>query len=641
MPSTDLEQHLLELVNDARLDPMGNAARYISSYSPLTSPIADIQSAFNFFGVNGPALLSAFQALTPAEPLAWSDPLATAARNHSNAMIAANLQSHQLPGEPDPGTRMANAGYAPAGTFAWAENIFAASTSTLQEHAAFMVDWGPGPNGMQNPPGHRTTIMSPDYREVGIGLVQAPVQSNTGPFTVTQDFGSRGASGVFLLGVARNDTDGNAFYTPGEGLATLNIGITGGGSTTSSSSGGYALQTSLTGARTITLTGAGLASQVTIAANLVSGHNYKIDVIDGTALHTTLSGIISGPVTTVRGLGLTGLTLTTGTGAQLLFGSKGNDTLNAGADGDFLDGGLGGDALDGGAGFDLASWLSQTSGLTLNLANQGLNAGAAAGDTVANMEALYLTNSADTFTAGATGMFVYGFGGTDTLTGSSLSDFIDGGAGGDTINAGGGFDYVSYNSSSGAVTLNLQTPASNTGAAAGDAISNADAYILTEFGDTFIGLAGGQNIVFGYGGNDTLTGGLNTNNWFFGGEGNDRMVGGLWSDLYVGDNGADTLVPVTPTPLAGSSVFGFSPGVDSIELSRSAFGLSAGYAVANGTTFRSGIAPTNTVASPTFLYYTDSGLLYFDPDGTGATVATLLMQFAGAPALGAGDFDLV
>jgi Ca2+-binding RTX toxin-like protein len=238
-------------------------------------------------------------------------------------------------------------------------------------------------------------------------------------------------------------------------------------------------------------------------------------------------------------------------------------------------------------------------------------------------------------------MFVYGFGGTDTLTGSSLSDFIDGGAGGDTINAGGGFDYVSYNSSSGAVTLNLQTPASNTGAAAGDAISNADAYILTEFGDTFIGLAGGQNIVFGYGGNDTLTGGLNTNNWFFGGEGNDRMVGGLWSDLYVGDNGADTLVPVTPTPLAGSSVFGFSPGVDSIELSRSAFGLSAGYAVANGTTFRSGIAPTNTVASPTFLYYTDSGLLYFDPDGTGATVATLLMQFAGAPALGAGDFDLV
>jgi Ca2+-binding RTX toxin-like protein len=187
----------------------------------------------------------------------------------------------------------------------------------------------------------------------------------------------------------------------------------------------------------------------------------------------------------------------------------------------------------------------------------------------------------------------------------------------------------------------LQTPASNTGLAAGDAISNADAYILTEFGDTFIGLTSGQNIVFGYGGNDTLVGGFNANNWFFGGDGNDRMVGGGVADLFVGDSGADTIVPVTGTPIAGSSVFGFTPGTDTIEISRSAFGLSAGYAVTTGSTFAAGTSPANTVASPTFLYYTDLGLLYFDPDGTGSTSATLLMQIAGAPALAASDFHLV
>jgi Ca2+-binding RTX toxin-like protein len=330
-----------------------------------------------------------------------------------------------------------------------------------------------------------------------------------------------------------------------------------------------------------------------------------------------------------------------GNGNDIINALGGDDTITAHGGNDFIDGGAGGDALDGGAGFDLASWLSQTSGLTLNLANQALNAGSAAGDTVANIEAFYLTNSADTFTAGATGVFVYGFGGSDTLTGSSQPDFIDGGPGGDTIDAGGGFDYVSYNSSTAAVTLNLQTPAANTGDAASDMISNADAYILTEFADTFIGLASGQNIVFGFGGNDTLTGGFNANNWFFGGDGDDRMAGGGGADLYVGGTGADSIALATPTPIAGSSVFGFETGVDQIEISRSVFGLSAGYVVTPGTTFVSGAAPVATVAAPTFFYYTNLGLLYFDPDGTGATAASLLMQMAGASALAASDFHLV
>ena len=324
-----------------------------------------------------------------------------------------------------------------------------------------------------------------------------------------------------------------------------------------------------------------------------------------------------------------------------LIGTSQSDTIKGLAGNDYIVGGGGADNIDGGPGFDLASWLDQTSGLTLNLANQALNAGSALGNTVTNVEAFYLTAFVDSFTGGSTGVFVYGFDGNDKITGSSVSDIIDGGPGADTINAGGGFDYVSYYSSAAGVTLDLKNPANNTGDAKGDVITNAEAYILTSKDDTFVGTDSGQNIVFGYEGNDTFKGGFNANNWFFAGDGNDRMVGGGVQDLFVGGNGADTIVLATPKPIAGSSVFDFTPGTDVLEISRAAFGLSAGYSVSAGSTLVSGTGPVATTAQPTFFYYTNLGLLYFDPDGTGSTAATLLAQFDTHPALTAADFHLV
>jgi hypothetical protein len=103
----------------------------------------------------------------------------------------------------------------------------------------------------------------------------------------------------------------------------------------------------------------------------------------------------------------------------------------------------------------------------------------------------------------------------------------------------------------------------------------------------------------------------------------------------------DTIVPVTPTPIAGSSVFNFTPEQDQLEISRATFGLSAGYAVTNGSTLVSRTNPTAPTAQPTFFYYTDSGLLYFDQDGAGASAASLLMQLDQHPALSPSDFNLV
>jgi Ca2+-binding RTX toxin-like protein len=373
-------------------------------------------------------------------------------------------------------------------------------------------------------------------------------------------------------------------------------------------------------------------------------NSYIVDVrvSDGTLFDDQ---VLTVDVTQIPGVHLvgddTGNTLTGTEGDDTLIGAGGNDIIHGLGGNDFLEGDAGADTIDGGNGFDLASWLPETSGLTLDFTNQANNAGSAAGDTVTNVEAFYLTNSADHFTGADSFAFVYGFGGDDTITGSSVSDIIDGGPGADTIDGGGGFDYVSYYSSANPVTLDLANPANNTGDAHGDVITNAEAYILTSHDDTFVGTNSGQNIVFGYEGNDTLTGGFNANNWFFGGDGDDRMVGGGVQDLYVGGNGADTIVPVTPTPMAGSSVLGFTPGQDQIEISRSAFGLSDSYALTSGSTFVSGSTPLENTAAPTFVYYSDLGILYFDPDGSSAHAATLLMQFDTHPALAPTDFHLV
>jgi uncharacterized protein YkwD len=237
---TNLEQLYLELINDARLDPIGNAARYITSYSPLTSSDPHIQSALSFFGVNGAALQSAFAALTPVQPLAWNDALGTAARAHTDLMIANDDQSHQLPGEASLGTRITAAGY--SGWSGIAENIYAYSESALHGHAGFMVDWGSGPNGMQSPPGHRSSIMSASYREIGIGVVEeGNGATDVGPQIVTQDFGARfSGPAVMVLGVTYSDTDANNFYSLGESAGGMTVAV-GATSTVSAASGGYTL----------------------------------------------------------------------------------------------------------------------------------------------------------------------------------------------------------------------------------------------------------------------------------------------------------------------------------------------------------------------------------------------------------------
>lgn len=177
LPSAGVqEQLMLDAINRLRANPTAELSRILAANDPY------VTSAMTAFHVDRATLASQFAALTPAPALVWNDALAAAALGHSKAMLAAGQQSHQLPGEPFFGTRIVNAGYNYTQA---AENVYAYAHTIFDAEAAFAVDWG------NATPGHRTNLMNPALKEVGIGLVSAPAGSSTGPLLVTQDFGAK------------------------------------------------------------------------------------------------------------------------------------------------------------------------------------------------------------------------------------------------------------------------------------------------------------------------------------------------------------------------------------------------------------------------------------------------------------------
>jgi uncharacterized protein YkwD len=287
-PSND-EQLMLELVNRMRWDPAvelhilanistGEGATWGSPKSKNPS----VAQALNYFNVDANALATQWAGLAPrVAPLAWNDALHNAAAGHNALMIQHQEQSHQLPGEPALDQRANNAGY--TGWTNLAENVYAYSDSVFFGHAGFAIDWGPGPGGIQNPPGHRDNIMNGDLREVGVAITRENnPQTAVGPLVITQDFGRREGN-AFVTGVVYDDTlqEGDYFYTPGEGLVGVDVRAFAAGTlrgeTTTFASGGYSLELPA-GTYDITLSGAGLGDRViTYRSIRFASKNIKLD----------------------------------------------------------------------------------------------------------------------------------------------------------------------------------------------------------------------------------------------------------------------------------------------------------------------------------------------------------------------------
>jgi uncharacterized protein YkwD len=222
---TAQDQEMMELTNRLRQNPGGELDLLLNSSDPK------IKQNLDFFKVNLDALRQEWQKLQPVAPVAWSSELDQAASTHNQLMIANDQQSHGLPGEPGLIDRDVNAGYKGGSNFA--ENIFAFSNSVEFGHAGFAIDWGNGPNGIQSPAGHRDTLLSPLYREVGIAIdAESNPSTKVGPNVVTQEFGNRFdlRGKAWLLGVAYDDKSGNKFYNAGEGVKDVTVRVTKNGS---------------------------------------------------------------------------------------------------------------------------------------------------------------------------------------------------------------------------------------------------------------------------------------------------------------------------------------------------------------------------------------------------------------------------
>ena len=167
--------------------------------------------------------------------------------------------------------------------------------------------------------------------------------------------------------------------------------------------------------------------------------------------------------------------------------------------------------------------------------------------------------------------------------GGEVNGAITMGEGNDTLRVGAnietavgglGNDLLDF-TNSGTVRVSLTTPASNTGAAAGDTYTEFENIRGSAAGSDSLTGDGLSNTLQGQGGNDTL-GGMGGGDRLEGGTGNDRLDGGTGADTLLGGAGDDVYVVdfasdrVFETVLASSTVD--AGGIDTV-LSSVSFNL--------------------------------------------------------------------
>ncbi|WP_081500870.1 Ig-like domain-containing protein [Bradyrhizobium liaoningense] len=170
-----------------------------------------------------------------------------------------------------------------------------------------------------------------------------------------------------------------------------------------------------------------------------------------------------------------------------LIGDSGDNSLSGLGGNDILIGGAGADSLDGESGTDRASYATAIVGLTANLGNPSQNNGDAQGDTYVGIEGLQGTSF------------------NDTLIGNNGNNFLIGGSGLDALNGGAGFDTADYRTAIQGLTVDLATPANNTGDAAGDTFNSIERLRGSTFADFLYGDNNG-NTLDGATGGDHLDG---------------------------------------------------------------------------------------------------------------------------------------
>src|SRR5262249_31021658 len=85
---TNQEQYMLQLINEARMNPPAAATQLSNDVTP------QVASTLNYYGVNLQAASNKIASSAPLPPVAWDSALASAAQGQSQYMSDNQIQSH-------------------------------------------------------------------------------------------------------------------------------------------------------------------------------------------------------------------------------------------------------------------------------------------------------------------------------------------------------------------------------------------------------------------------------------------------------------------------------------------------------------------------------------------------------------------
>ncbi len=146
---TASEQELMQLANRFRTDPRGEFSRLIASVSPRRAYDTSVNDALTFFNTNV-RLSNPNWRFSTRRASWWDESAQRMAQDYLPFLAAAKRSSHTLDGTVL--QRFNRYGFNVSGGAAARENIFIGATSPVQTHAAYVIDWGSGPNGLQAAP---------------------------------------------------------------------------------------------------------------------------------------------------------------------------------------------------------------------------------------------------------------------------------------------------------------------------------------------------------------------------------------------------------------------------------------------------------------------------------------------------------
>lgn len=350
---------------------------------------------------------------------------------------------------------------------------------------------------------------------------------------------------------------------------------------------------------------------------------------DATSLNDS-NNIWAGTAASEWILGLGGNdSLTGNAGDDILDGGTGNDQLIGGDGNDVLIGGAGNDIVSGGNGIDTASYAGAAAAVRINLAStRAQNTVGAGTDTITNVENILGSTWNDTLTGNGLANSIDGAAGDDVLNGGAGNDSLYGGSGNDMFDwdsaARGGADLMVGGAGDDVYVFDVVGDQAQENAGEGtDLIWTSFSYSLESanhvenlflFGTAAIN-ATGNGLDNGLLGNSAA-------NQINGGAGNDFINGSGGNDILTGGDGADAFAFDT---VANSSsnrdvITDFLAGMDSLYFDKNIFtglGTIAGGLAAEQFWSGAGVVAAHD-ADDRLIYNSSTGVLYYDPDGTGA-----------------------